>query len=75
MPIFEFACRQCGHRFEELIRGTPSAECPSCGSDDPEKLLSATAAHVSGSSGKLPVTSACPPADAPPCGPGCCRLP
>ena len=37
-----------------------------------EKLISAHAAHVGGG---LSMTSACPPSDAPPCSPTCCRLP
>lgn len=74
MPLFEFRCRDCTQQFEALVRGAEPVICPECGSVEPEKLLSATAAHVSRTS-RLPVTSACPPADAPPCGPGCCRLP
>jgi len=27
MPIFEYACRACGHEFETLVRG---AETPAC---------------------------------------------
>jgi putative FmdB family regulatory protein len=41
MPIYEYACRSCAHRFEALVRGaaTPHA-CEKCGSADIEKLLS-----------------------------------
>lgn len=41
MPLFDFDCRSCGHRFEALVRpqdGAPA--CPSCGSADLERLLS-----------------------------------
>ncbi len=41
MPIYEYACRACDHRFEELVSsyGTLVA-CPQCTSGEVEKLLS-----------------------------------
>ncbi|HET7746486.1 MAG TPA: zinc ribbon domain-containing protein [Vicinamibacteria bacterium] len=41
MPIYEYACRDCGRRFERLVRafGEPVA-CPACASGAVEKLLS-----------------------------------
>jgi putative FmdB family regulatory protein len=42
MPLFEFECRECGHRFETLVfatsRTTPA--CPSCDSKELQKLYS-----------------------------------
>lgn len=73
MPIFEYECRDCRERFELLIRGAESAACPACGSVQAERLFSPTAAHVRGTN-SLPISTACPPSGAPPCGPGCCRL-
>jgi len=34
MPIYEYSCRQCGHRFEKLLKYATdeSAACPRCGS-------------------------------------------
>ncbi|HEY7389938.1 MAG TPA: zinc ribbon domain-containing protein [Bryobacteraceae bacterium] len=41
MPIYEYECRQCGHRFEYLVRSTtPAAECPSCHRQDLTQLIS-----------------------------------
>jgi putative FmdB family regulatory protein len=40
MPLFEYACRGCGHRFEELVRGSEQPACPRCAGADLEKLLS-----------------------------------
>jgi putative FmdB family regulatory protein len=41
MPIYEFECRQCGHRFESLVRSTaPAVECPSCRHKDLTQLVS-----------------------------------
>ena len=31
MPLYEFKCRACGHRFEELVRLGETPECPKCG--------------------------------------------
>jgi putative FmdB family regulatory protein len=73
MPIFEYQCNQCEHEFETLILGSQTAECPSCGTDKLTKLFSVPAAPVM-KGGSLPMSS-CPPADAPPCSPSCCRLP
>jgi putative FmdB family regulatory protein len=73
MPLFEYRCTRCEHEFEALVRDAAWPECPACGATKPDKLLSAVAARVSGSR-SLPVSAACPPSDAPPCGPGCCRL-
>jgi putative FmdB family regulatory protein len=73
MPLFEFRCRRCDHEYEVLVRNAEPVDCPECGADSPEKLLSAAAARVVGGS-RLPVSSSCPPSEAPPCGPGCCRL-
>jgi putative FmdB family regulatory protein len=49
MPLFEFTCRICGHRFETLVLGNRTASCPKCSSADLEKLYSTFAAGSSGS--------------------------
>lgn len=42
MPIYDYACRACGHEFEALTRGEspPPPECPQCHAADAERLLS-----------------------------------
>ena len=40
MPIYEYECRACGHRFEQLILHASTPECPSCQSHDLERLIS-----------------------------------
>lgn len=74
MPLFEYHCPDCDNRFEALIRFEDSADCPGCGSKKPNRLLSAPAAPIISGS-ELSPGSTCPPADAPPCSPHCCRLP
>jgi putative FmdB family regulatory protein len=40
MPIYEFDCRKCGARFEELTSVGGSAACPNCRSEDVERRFS-----------------------------------
>ena len=40
MPIYEYACNDCGHGFEALVRSNTVPECPSCHSKELHKLLS-----------------------------------
>ena len=74
MPIFEFRCEGCEQQFEQLVRNGEAIACPHCGAQKLEKLLSVPVGHV-GRSSQLPIASSCPPSDAPPCSPHCCRLP
>ena len=43
MPLYDFKCRACGHRFDELVRLGETPECPKCHDKEPERLFSATA--------------------------------
>ena len=40
MPIYDYACRGCGHQFELLVLKATVPECPSCQSQELEQLLS-----------------------------------
>ena len=73
MPLYEYACKSCGQRFELLVRSDTVIACPDCGSDDLKKLLSTFAVSVAASA---PTRSAAPA----PCGscghpggPGSCQ--
>lgn len=51
MPIFEFRCRSCDARFEELVGSHVGSEvkdvrCPECGAGDPERLPTSSYAPV-----------------------------
>ena len=50
MPIYEYACRTCGHEFEELqkISEKPLLKCPSCGNKSLVKKVSAAAFRLKG---------------------------
>jgi putative FmdB family regulatory protein len=50
MAMFEFECKKCGKRFEELLRadaGEESPVCPECGGES-RKLISAPAVVFKG---------------------------
>jgi len=41
MPLYEFVCHACSDQFESLVKaGERPATCPTCGSDNFERLLS-----------------------------------
>jgi putative FmdB family regulatory protein len=44
MPIFEYACRACGHEFETLVRASDTPSCERCASNELDKKLSVFAA-------------------------------
>jgi len=52
MPIYEIQCRDCGKTEEVLVFHTDAIlACPECGSDDTEKLMSATSS-ITGRAGQ-----------------------
>jgi len=41
MPIYEYECCGCGHRFEYLVLpSSPAPECPACQHKDLQRLIS-----------------------------------
>ena len=49
MPLYEYQCQSCGHRFERIQKfsDAPIAECPKCGGQV-QKLVSSPAFHLKG---------------------------
>lgn len=43
MPMYEFMCRGCGHRFETLVLKDTTPSCPACTSQDLDRLVSVPA--------------------------------
>lgn len=43
MPLYEFRCKACGERFDELARTPAAVACPRCGSEELERLYSSFA--------------------------------
>ncbi len=50
MPIYEYQCRACGHRFEELQKLTdaPLVACPKCQAASLTKLVSDSSFRLKG---------------------------
>jgi len=69
MPIYEYACRACGHEFETLVRAAETPSCTSCSSADLQKKLSVFAPQ----SASQPEASPCGSCGHPG-GPGSCAL-
>jgi putative FmdB family regulatory protein len=49
MPLFEYRCEACGHRFEHLTRAGVTPKCPKCQNERLDKQLSTFAVSVQGS--------------------------
>jgi putative FmdB family regulatory protein len=50
MPLYEYRCEKCGHRFElwqRLGAGKEGVQCPKCGADQVTRLLSTFASTSS----------------------------
>jgi putative FmdB family regulatory protein len=72
MPLYEFDCRTCHRRFETLVRGVETPECPSCHGTDLERALSTFAVSTAGAKA-APTPGACGRCGDPR-GPGACSL-
>lgn len=51
MPIYEYACKACGHQFDVLQKISDPAltDCPACGQAELRKLISAPVFRLKGS--------------------------
>lgn len=74
MPIFEYVCGDCGHRFETLVRGAEAPHCPGCESPRLQKQFSVFAVNAKTApapAGRLPgPCGSCGHPD----GPGACAM-
>ncbi|MBV9403747.1 MAG: zinc ribbon domain-containing protein [Acidobacteriaceae bacterium] len=62
MPIFEYACDDCGTKFEKLVRRTREADevrCPSCGQDHLTTQYSTFAARSGASKSQAEAPAGC----------------
>jgi putative FmdB family regulatory protein len=50
VPLYEYECKQCGHRFEKIMKFSddPVKVCPKCGGEV-EQMVSAPAVQFKGS--------------------------
>jgi putative FmdB family regulatory protein len=76
MPLYEYACKECSHQFETLVRGSETPECPACHATSLERKLSTFAAHTA--SGSWPRQIEATPGPCGSCGdprgPGSCSM-
>lgn len=51
MPLYEYKCSACGHRFERIVKFSdpPVKSCPQCGKDAVEQMIHAPAVQFKGS--------------------------
>ena len=51
MPLYEYKCGACGHRFERIVKFSdpPVKSCPQCGKDAVEQMIHAPAVQFKGS--------------------------
>jgi putative FmdB family regulatory protein len=73
MPIYEYACNDCGKQFETLVRNDTVPACPVCGSVQLEKQLSVFATAAVAESGRPAMPSPCGSCGNPG-GPGACAF-
>lgn len=73
MPIYEYACSDCGHAFEALVRSNTVPQCPSCQSTTLEKQLSVFATTASGAQPAPAMAGPCGSCGHPD-GPGACAV-
>jgi putative FmdB family regulatory protein len=74
MPIFEYVCKKCEHRFEVIVQGSRTPECPACKSQQLEKQLSVFAARGRTSEFDAGMSAAPCGTCGDPRGPGACSL-
>jgi putative FmdB family regulatory protein len=59
MPIFEYICKACDHRFESLVLGRETPSCPRCHGNQLAPQLSVFAVSAKSSSKAAPAPSPC----------------
>lgn len=75
MPIYEYACHDCGREFEALVRSDTVPACPGCQSTRLEKQLSVFATAAATESSAAPVAAMGPCGSCGhPDGPGACSM-
>jgi putative FmdB family regulatory protein len=52
MPLYEYECNRCGHRFEILVYGKIRPICPNCQGEDLAKAFSTFATATSSGTSK-----------------------
>lgn len=48
MPIYDYKCRECGNRFELLVKPGEKVRCPACSASEVERFFPLSAAVSTG---------------------------
>ncbi len=46
MPLYSYQCKGCANEFEQLVGRDDTPACPSCGSQDLDRMLGTIAPHA-----------------------------
>lgn len=74
MPIYEYACQDCGSAFELLVRSDTKLECPQCHSPQLAKQLSVFATATATATTAQPLPAGPCGSCGHPDGPGACAF-
>jgi putative FmdB family regulatory protein len=74
MPLYEYECRTCGHRFEALVFRSTSPACPACRGVDLQRLLSVFAVASRDQASARDMTAGPCGTCGDPRGPGACSI-
>lgn len=73
MPIFEYACADCGREFEALVRSDTVPRCPACDGTHLDKRLSVFVTEKAAPAAPAMAAGPCGSCGHPD-GPGACQL-
>ena len=73
MPIFEYICQECDHKFEAIVLGQQKPRCPKCESKRLQQQISKFAVATDSSAQAGPSPGPCG-ACGDPRGPGACSM-
>ena len=74
MPIYEYECKECGQRFEALVSASTKAACPSCQSEQLDRMLSVFAVGAAGQKSSFSASPQPCGTCGDPRGPGACTI-
>lgn len=74
MPMFEYVCRECHHRFEALVMGSQKANCPKCESRKLDQQISRFAVSSGEKASAFPSDGGACGTCGDPRGPGACAM-
>lgn len=74
MPLFEYQCQSCSHRFELLVRAGQPLSCPRCQGDALEKLFSVFSVNAPAERAAAGFDTPCGGACSEPGGPSACPM-